>query len=133
MYRLYGDPPRLGLFNHKQGHCVPPAAERQIYNWLDTYLYHCTKTRDPRRSLAVPEHRAAARFVTTVEHRLQTRCNIGGSLPTSVLVPSTTVIGRSVLGRMVRQGIPSTVDSSWSPPESVTITRACEVRARKSR
>ena len=45
VYRLYGDPPRLGLFNHKQGHCVPPAAERQIYNWLDTYLYHCTKTR----------------------------------------------------------------------------------------
>jgi dienelactone hydrolase len=38
VYRLYGEPPRLGLFNHKQGHAVPPEAEERIYQWLATYL-----------------------------------------------------------------------------------------------
>ena len=35
---------------------------------------------------------------------------------TSRLVPWVMVTGRSVLGRAVMQGIPSTVVSSWSPP-----------------
>jgi dienelactone hydrolase len=38
VYRLYGEPARLGLFNHKKGHAVPPEAERRIYEWLTTYL-----------------------------------------------------------------------------------------------
>ena len=38
VYRLYGGPPRLGLFNHRQGHSVPPEAERRIYEWLAAYL-----------------------------------------------------------------------------------------------
>jgi dienelactone hydrolase len=38
VYRLYGDPPRLGLFNHRKGHCVPAEAEQQIYDWFDTHL-----------------------------------------------------------------------------------------------
>jgi len=38
IYRLYGDPPRLGLFNHKQGHAVPPQAEMRIDEWFATYL-----------------------------------------------------------------------------------------------
>ena len=38
VYRLYGGTPRLGLFNHRQGHSVPPAAEQRIYEWLETYL-----------------------------------------------------------------------------------------------
>ncbi len=38
VWRLYGGRPRLGLFNHKQGHSVPPEAERRIYEWLDVYL-----------------------------------------------------------------------------------------------
>jgi dienelactone hydrolase len=37
VYRLYGSPPRLGLFNHRQGHHVPPAAEQRIEEWLVTY------------------------------------------------------------------------------------------------
>jgi dienelactone hydrolase len=37
VYRLYGAAPRLGLYNHKQGHSVPPEAERRIYEWLTTY------------------------------------------------------------------------------------------------
>jgi dienelactone hydrolase len=38
VYRLYGEPARLGLFNHKKGHAVPPEAETRIYDWLMTYL-----------------------------------------------------------------------------------------------
>ena len=38
IYRLYGGAPRLGLFNHKQGHAVPHAAEQRIYEWFTTYL-----------------------------------------------------------------------------------------------
>jgi dienelactone hydrolase len=37
VYRLYGDTPRLGLFNHRQGHSVPPEAEQRIYEWVTAY------------------------------------------------------------------------------------------------
>ncbi len=37
VYKLYGGPPRLGLFNHRQGHTVPPEAERRLYEWLAAY------------------------------------------------------------------------------------------------
>ncbi len=37
VYRLFGQTPRIGLFNHKQGHSVPPDAERRIYEWLTAY------------------------------------------------------------------------------------------------
>ena len=38
VYRLYGGTPRVGLFNHKKGHSVPPEAERRIDQWFDAYL-----------------------------------------------------------------------------------------------
>ena len=38
VYRLYGGTPRLGLFNHHQGHSVPPEAEQHIDQWFDSYL-----------------------------------------------------------------------------------------------
>jgi len=38
VYRLYGGTPRLGLFNHRKGHSVPPEAEARLYEWLATYL-----------------------------------------------------------------------------------------------
>lgn len=38
VYRLYGQTPRVGLFNHRQGHNVPLEAERRIDQWFDTYL-----------------------------------------------------------------------------------------------
>ena len=38
VYRLYPGRPKLGLFNHKQGHAVPPVAEQRIYEWLEAYL-----------------------------------------------------------------------------------------------
>lgn len=56
-----------------------------------------------------------------------------GSFPTRILVPSLTVIGRSVLSRSVRQGIPRMVVSSWIPPESVSTSDARDIRRRKSR
>jgi pimeloyl-ACP methyl ester carboxylesterase len=38
VYRLYEGSPRVGLFNHRQGHSVPEAAEKRIAEWLDAYL-----------------------------------------------------------------------------------------------
>ncbi len=38
VYELYGRPARLGLFDHHQGHAVPPEAEKRIYEWFDAYL-----------------------------------------------------------------------------------------------
>ena len=38
VYRLYREPPRLGLFNHRRGHSVPPEAERRLYEWFGAYL-----------------------------------------------------------------------------------------------
>ncbi len=37
VYRLYGGPARVGLFNHKKGHSVPPEAEGRMYEWFETY------------------------------------------------------------------------------------------------
>jgi len=38
VYELYGQPARLGQFNHGKGHAVPPQAEQRIDQWLMTYL-----------------------------------------------------------------------------------------------
>jgi dienelactone hydrolase len=38
VYKLYGSPARVGLLNHKQGHGVPPEAEKKIYQWFEAYL-----------------------------------------------------------------------------------------------
>lgn len=38
VYELYGKPARLGQFNHKQGHAVPPQAEQRIEEWMLAYL-----------------------------------------------------------------------------------------------
>ncbi len=38
VYQLYGQPARLGQFNHGKGHAVPPEAEERIEQWLLTYL-----------------------------------------------------------------------------------------------
>jgi dienelactone hydrolase len=38
VYELYGKPARLGQFNHRKGHAVPPEAEKRIEEWLMTYL-----------------------------------------------------------------------------------------------
>jgi dienelactone hydrolase len=37
VYRLLDSPPRLGFFNHRGGHAVPPESERRIAEWLVTY------------------------------------------------------------------------------------------------
>ncbi len=38
VYRLYGERPRVGLLNHRQGHSIPEAAEARLIEWLETYL-----------------------------------------------------------------------------------------------
>lgn len=55
-----------------------------------------------------------------------------GSVPTSRLVPIVIVMGRSVFSRSVKHGIPRTVVSSWTPPESVRTSFDPVTRERKS-
>lgn len=55
-----------------------------------------------------------------------------GAVPTKILVPSETVIGRSVFSLNVKHGIPSAVVSSWIPPLSVKTTAASINRLRNS-
>lgn len=38
VYRLYGEPVRMGLFNHKQKHSFPPEAEEKMNEWFDAFL-----------------------------------------------------------------------------------------------
>jgi hypothetical protein len=38
VYRLYGSPPRLGLYNHRQGHTITDATFERLAEWLMTYL-----------------------------------------------------------------------------------------------
>lgn len=38
VWRLYGEPTRLGLFNHRQGHSISPESFERIAEWLETYL-----------------------------------------------------------------------------------------------
>ena len=37
-WRLYGNRPRLGLYNHRRGHAIPPRAFARMHQWLSTYL-----------------------------------------------------------------------------------------------
>lgn len=37
-YRLYGEPVRLGLLNHRGGHAVPRDVEPRLLEWLQTYV-----------------------------------------------------------------------------------------------
>jgi dienelactone hydrolase len=38
VYSLHGEPPRLGLLNHKRGHTLPPDVEPRLLEWLETYV-----------------------------------------------------------------------------------------------
>ncbi|MFN0052327.1 MAG: alpha/beta hydrolase family protein [Planctomycetales bacterium] len=38
VYRLYGEPPRLGLFNHREGHTISDATHERLAEWLSVYL-----------------------------------------------------------------------------------------------
>jgi dienelactone hydrolase len=38
VYQLYGNPPRVGQYNHRKGHAVPPEAEQRIEEWFAAYL-----------------------------------------------------------------------------------------------
>jgi len=38
VYRLYGKKARLGIYNHGQGHSIPPLARRYMQQWLQAYV-----------------------------------------------------------------------------------------------
>jgi len=38
VYRLYGQPARIGLFNHRKGHTIPPEAEEKTFQWFEAFL-----------------------------------------------------------------------------------------------
>lgn len=38
VWKLYGEPTRLGLLNHRQGHSISPESFEKISDWLETYL-----------------------------------------------------------------------------------------------
>lgn len=38
IYELYGKPARIGQFNHRKGHAIPPEAEKRIEEWFAAYL-----------------------------------------------------------------------------------------------
>lgn len=38
IYRFFGEPRRIGLYNHGQGHTIPKLAEQRVYEWLEAYL-----------------------------------------------------------------------------------------------
>lgn len=38
VWKLYGEPTRLGLLNHRQGHSISPESFEKIAEWLETYL-----------------------------------------------------------------------------------------------
>lgn len=38
VYKLYGAPPRAAIYNHQQGHNIPPLALQRMTEWLKTYL-----------------------------------------------------------------------------------------------
>lgn len=37
VYRLFGDTPRIGLLNHRQGHSIPQDVFVRLAEWLETY------------------------------------------------------------------------------------------------
>jgi Dienelactone hydrolase family len=37
VYRLFDNPPRLGLLNHGRGHAIPPEAFDRLAEWLEVY------------------------------------------------------------------------------------------------
>ncbi len=88
---------------------------------------------DALRRFAVPELRHPAGLAAAIEHFANAVRMRLGSVPTTLLVPSVTVIGRSVFSRRVMQGTPSAVASSWMPPESVSTRRASPMSSSISR
>jgi len=90
---------------------------------------------DTLRGVAFPEigtvaggERGAARTASTAP---TSAAASWGSM--SRFVSAAMVTGRSVVVRNVRQGTPSIVVSSWTPPESVSTRRAPSMSCRKSR
>src|SRR5882672_11377161 len=88
------------------------------------------------RSAARPSHNSGARAEGECPSAMIASAAAtmrSGSSPTSWFVPCSTVIGRSVFSRSVRQGTPRAVVSSCRPPESVSVIFELLHSFRKSR
>src|SRR6185437_15917877 len=73
------------------------------------------------RSPACPSHSGGMIPCLGDSRLARQACKMDSRLvPAIRFVPYSTVMGLSVLSRRVRQGTPSTMDSSWIPPESVS-------------
>ena len=71
----------------------------------------------PQLRPALLRARSRKRLARLLDDQARVRADDG-------FVPCVTVTGRSVDSRSVRHGTPSTVVSSWMPPESVSTTGA---------
>src|SRR5690606_15110658 len=40
VYRLYGEPVRIGLLNHREGHRLSPEMAEKCFEWLEASLDH---------------------------------------------------------------------------------------------
>jgi predicted esterase len=38
VWKLYGEAVRLGIYNHRKGHDIPPHVYARMQDWLTTYL-----------------------------------------------------------------------------------------------
>jgi hypothetical protein len=73
---------------------------------------------------AIPELRNATRLAGTGENFIDPVADRSRIATDQGIGPCSTVIGRSVFSRIVRQGTPSAVVSSCKPPESDSTSRA---------
>jgi hypothetical protein len=39
VYKFYGIPARIGMYNHGMGHSIPPVAFERLASWLEAYLH----------------------------------------------------------------------------------------------
>src|SRR5207302_10313624 len=102
---------------------------------LDAAVHASSRPRSATmRSAALPSHRGGrrARLLRPSSILNASSFTFSGSVPATMLVPSSTVIGRSVFSRTVMHGTPSAVVSSCRPPLSVSTNFASFQRLRKS-
>src|SRR6185503_6221283 len=81
-------------------------------------------------AILIPALPSQPSITGAISGRLTSRISLGSasSSGTNRLVPQRIVIGRSVVERTVKNGTPSTVVSSCTPPESVTTACAPSTR-----
>src|SRR5215207_9373867 len=111
--------------------------------WDEIAPHNAPKIQNPKRDRIASRTRSAARpsqpsgsagrLACCLLSRRERLATAESPTPSTVFVPTFTVIGRSVLARKVKHGIPRTVLSSWMPPESVSTASAAVISDKKRR